>query len=117
MFELEEETFSGQDVIIITSEIDVIGLDANRVPGQISVLTGEFSPCGRCNQEVQDYSFQAARLELFPGDRLVAFDVYLRIRDLPILYLPLLVVPLGPPDRQPQLSITAGDELNRAEVF
>lgn len=117
LFELDDETFRGQDVIIITSEIDVIGADAKRTPGQISVLTGQFSPCSRCGQVVEDYSFKAGRLELFPGDRLVAFDVYVRIRDVPVFYLPLLVVPLGPADRQPQLSISAGTANTRAEIF
>ena len=117
VFELGSETFAGQDVLIITNEIDVLGLDASRVPGQISVITGEFSPCSRCGQKVEDYSFKAARLELFPGDRLVAFDVQIRIKDFPILYLPLLVVPLGPPDRQPQLTLTTGTDASRAEVF
>lgn len=117
VFELDSETFQGQDVLIITNEIDVLGVDANRVPGQISVLTGEFSPCSRCGQKVEDYSFKAERLELFPGDRLVAFDVQIRIKDFPIFYLPLLVVPLGPPDRQPQLTLNAGTESSRAEVF
>lgn len=117
VFELEDETFVGKDVLIITDEIDVIGVDANRVPGQISVVSGEFSPCSRCGQTVQDYSFRAGHLELYPGDRLVAFDVDILFRGIPLLFLPLLVVPLGPPDRQPQLTINAGTETTRAEVF
>ena len=117
IFNLENETFRGADVLIITEAIDVIGVDANRVPGQISVLTGRFSPCSRCEQRVQDYGFRAGSLELFPGDRLVAFDVTMLIRGVPILYFPIFIVPLGPPERQPRLSITSGTATERAEVF
>jgi hypothetical protein len=114
--ELDDETFSGRDVLIVTEAIDVIGVDARRVPGQIDVLSGRFSPCSRCEQRVQDYGFRAARLELYPGDRLVAFDVTVLIRDLPVFFVPLLVVPLAPPDRQPSLSITSGSATTRAEI-
>ena len=54
---MEDQTFSGQDVLIVTEAIDVLGVDASRVPGQIDVLSGRFSPCSRCNQKVQDYGF------------------------------------------------------------
>ena len=117
VIELEDQTFSGKDVLIVTEAIDVLGVDASRVPGQIDVLSGRFSPCSRCNQSVQDYGFRAARLELYPGDRLVAFEVTVVIRELPVLLLPILVIPLAPPDRQPRLSITQGSVTARANVF
>ncbi len=114
--ELDDETFQGQDVLIVTEAIDVLGVDATRVPGQISVVTGRFSPCARCDQETEDYGFRAKRLELYPGDRLVAFEVTVVVRDLPVFLLPILVVPLAPPDRQPRLSIQQGSAGERAEV-
>ena len=116
IIELEDNTFSGNDVLIVTDAIDVLGVDATRVPGQISVVSGSFSPCRRCGQEVEDYGFNARRLELYPGDRLVAFDVNILIRERESFWLPVLVVPLGPPNRQPKLAITQGTESERAEV-
>ena len=115
-YSLEDETFRGEDVLIVTEALDVVGADANRVPGQISVVTGRFSPCSRCEQQVEDYGFRAERLELFPGDRLVAFQVQVLIKGVPVFFLPLLVLPLGPPDRQPNFSIESGDLNERAEV-
>lgn len=114
---LDNESFTGKDVLIVTEAIDVIGIDAERVPGQIDVLSGRFSPCSRCDQQVQDFGFRAQRLELYPGDRLVAFEVTVVIREVPVFFLPLLVVPLAPPDRQPQLTIQQGTESERANVF
>ena len=113
---LEDETFRGHDVLIVTDAIDVIGDDASRVPGQISILAGRFSPCSRCAQDTEDYGFRAQRLELFPGDRLVAFEATLLIRGLPTLFFPILVVPLSPPERQPRLSVTTGTSFERALV-
>ncbi|MEX2536171.1 MAG: hypothetical protein WD273_11305 [Trueperaceae bacterium] len=116
VIELEQESLTGRDVLIVTEAIDVVGAQASRTPGQINVSSGSFSPCRRCGQEVEDYGFRAERIELYPGDRLVAFDVTVLIRDRPLLMLPLLVVPLARPDRQPRLSLTQGSASERAEV-
>jgi hypothetical protein len=117
VFNLSDETFTGRDVLITTEQIDVIGVDADRIPGQISIQTGRFSPCTRCNQQIEDYGFRANRLMLYPGDRLVAYEVNLVIRDAPVLFFPILVVPLAAPDRQPKLSIKRGTASQRAEIF
>lgn len=113
---IDAETFRGSDVLVVTGAIDVIGDSATRIPGQISVLGGRFSPCSRCDQEVEDYGFRAQRIELYPGDRLIAFEADVLIRGRPIFRVPLLVIPLAPPDRQPRLSITRGTATERAEV-
>ncbi len=114
--DLSSEEFSVRDVLIVTEAIDVIGLDAVRSPGQIDVLSGAFSPCSRCNQAVDDYGFKAERLLLYPGDRLVAYDVTVLIREAPALLLPVLVIPLGPSDKQPRFSITQGTATERTEL-
>ncbi len=114
--EIEAETLVGRNVFIFTEAIDVKGATASRVPGQIDILSGRFSPCSRCNQEVEDYSFRAAKLQLYPGDRLIAFEVTVLVRELPVMWLPVLVVPLGPPERQPRLSIRQGTATTRAEI-
>lgn len=114
--ELDDEVLRGQIVLIFTEAIDVRGVQATRVPGLIDVTGGAFSPCSRCEQEVHDYGFRAGRLQLYPGDRLIAYDVTVLIRDVPVFFLPVMIVPLGPPERQPQLSIRRGTALTRAEV-
>ncbi len=116
VIDLAGESFQARDVIISTSALDVKGDSASRVPGQISLLSGHFSPCSRCDQTVEDYGFDASRIELYPGDRLVAYGVTVLLRDRPLFKLPLLVLPLAPPNRQPLLSITAGTATTRAEV-
>ncbi len=113
---LADETFSARDVLVITGALDVLGSAAWRVPGQISFVDGAFSPCSRCGQEVEDYGFRAERLELYPGDRLIAYRVTMLVRGQDFLYLPLMVVPLARPDRQPQLVIRQGTETERAQV-
>ncbi|MEJ2288297.1 MAG: hypothetical protein P8Y02_06535, partial [Deinococcales bacterium] len=116
VIDLKGESFQAKDVIISTSALDVTGDSASRVPGQISVLSGHFSPCSRCDQSIEDYGFDASRIELYPGDRLVAYGVTVLLRNRPLFELPLLVVPLAPPNRQPLLSITTGTATTRAEV-
>ena len=114
--ELDDDVVRGRDVLIFTEAIDVRGMEATRVPGQVDILSGSFSPCSRCGQEVEDYGFRAQRLQLYPGDRLIAFEVTLLIREVPVMMLPVLVIPLGPPERQPRLAISQGTETERAEV-
>lgn len=113
---LDDEAFQGQDVLILTGEVDVLGADVTRIPGRIDVVSGAFSPCERCSQRVQDYGFRARRLQLYPGDRLIAFDVTVLIREEPVFYLPLLILPLGPEERRPRFAVSAGTEDKRAEV-
>jgi len=113
---LDQESFSARDVLVITGALDVLGSQAWRVPGQISFLDGSFSPCSRCGHEVEDYGFRAERLELYPGDRLIAYRVTMLIRGVELLYLPVMVVPLAQPDRQPQLVIEQGTDTERARV-
>ncbi len=118
--DLSTQEFTAQDVFIFTAPIDIQGVSAERLPGQVNITSGAFSPCSRCNQERQDYSFRAERMRLYPGDRLVAFDVSVLVREAPVLFLPLLVIPLGPQERQPRFSISQGTGLvsndNGAEV-
>ncbi len=113
---LRDERISGRDVLIVTTDIDVWGDVATRLPGQVDALSGRFSPCSRCDQDPWDYGFQAERLRVYPGDRLVAENVTILIRDAPVATLPLLVLPLADADRQPRLRIESGDAERRAEV-
>lgn len=117
VFELDSNVFRGNDVFVFTEAMDIVGTTINRVPGQIDVETGYFSPCSRCDQEIDDYGFNANNIELYPGDRLVAFDVVVLIKDLPVFYLPLVVFPLGPKNRRPNLTIKTATETNQANIF
>ena len=105
-----------RDVFIFTEPIDIGGVAATRQPGQIDISAAQFSPCSRCRSEVQDYRFSAERMNFYPGDRLVAFNVTVYLRDLPSFFLPLMVVPLGPQDRRPRFNLTRGSLSERAEV-
>jgi len=116
IIDLSRESLQVEDVLIVTEAIDVRGDEASRVPGLIRVAMGEFSLCSRCGQEVEDYGFTAARLELYPGDRLVAFDVTVLIRGRPFLNLPLMVLPMAPADRQPRLEYRTGTATERALI-
>jgi hypothetical protein len=108
--DLDKDTLDGGDVIIVTSEIDVIGVDAQRVPGQLEVSQGYFSPCGRCGRTPNDYGFRAQYLTLYPGDRLIARNVTVLIADEPVMFLPIVVLFLGDPARQPRFSFTTGGD-------
>ncbi|MEM7737960.1 MAG: hypothetical protein AAF267_19445 [Deinococcota bacterium] len=114
--DLRDNAFTTRDVVITTSALDLSGLEATRFPGQINIGRGYFSPCSRCGQDRNDYGFRATRLQLYPGDRLIAYNVVVEIRDLPAFFLPLMVIPLGPAERQPRLSLVAATENDRAEV-
>lgn len=104
--DLADESLAGEDVLVVTSEIDVSGVSVERLPGQIDVDNGYFSPCGRCNQNPNDYAFRAERLTIYPGDRLIGRNVTLLLADEPVLFLPIVVIFLNDPSRQPRFSFT-----------
>lgn len=116
LIHIDDERFIGDDVLIVTGEIDVTGDTASRVPGQIQVAMGEFSPCARCGQEVNDYGFRGERVDIYPGDRIVAHRATIFIRNMPIVTVPLLVLPIGPPDRIPRFHYERGTATERAEI-
>ncbi len=116
LLDLDSGELGFGDVFIFTEPLDISGVAATRLPGQIDVSGAAFSPCSRCRQEVQDYRFQAERMNLYPGDRLVAFNVTVYLRDLPSFFLPLMVIPLGPKERRPRFALQRGSEDERAEV-
>lgn len=116
VIDLRQESFSGDDVLIVTATIDVKGDRASRVPGLIRVAMGQFSPCTRCGQELEDYGFEADSLEIYPGDRLVAYDVTVLIRGAAVMTLPLMVLPIGPQERQPRFEYVTGTATERARI-
>lgn len=116
LLDVSSEELNVRDVVIFTEPIDIQGVQATRMPGQIDITSGAFSPCSRCDQGVQDYRFRADRLTLYPGDRLIAYGVTVFLRELPSLYLPVMVVPLGPEERRPRFSVSQGTETTRAEA-
>lgn len=107
--ELRGGRLDGDDMVVIADDVYVVGEGARRVEGRISVMAGRLAPCARCGQEVEDYAFAARRIELLPGDRLVAWGVVVTIRDVPVFAFPLLVLPLADEARSPRLEIASGD--------
>ncbi len=116
LLDLSTGELNFQNVFIFTEPLDIEGVSATRQPGQIDISAAQFSPCSRCQSEVQDYRFSAERMNFYPGDRLVAFNVTVYLRDLPSFFLPLMVVPLGPQDRRPRFELKRGSETERAEI-
>ena len=116
ILDLSSGELNFRDVFIFTKPLDIEGISATRQPGQIDVSAALFSPCSRCQRGVQDYRFSAERMNFYPGDRLVAFNVTVYLRDLPSFFLPLMVVPLGPQDRRPRFNLTRGSLTERASV-
>ncbi len=104
-----DNSLEGVDVLIATTDIDVVGISVERLPGQLEVKSGYFSPCSRCGKVGDAYGFKAGSLTLFPGDRLIARDVTILVAGEPIMYLPIMVVLLSEPSRQPRWVFRIGD--------
>jgi len=102
---LASEDLAGEDVIVTTTQLEIRGEDVERVPGQLKVQNGYFTLCARCGRTPNDYAFRASRVLLYPGDRLVAYDATLLLADAPVLYLPVIVLLLNEPERQPKFEI------------
>ena len=114
--DLETQGIQGEDVLISTKEIDVIGVSAERVPGQLDVVDGYFSPCARCGRTPNDYGFRAESLTLYPGDRLIGRNVTILIADEPVMFLPIVVLLLNDPSRQPRLALNTNDPIDGTTI-
>lgn len=93
--DLSIEGVEGEDVFITTQNILVKGEVVQRIPGQIGVQGGYFTPCARCGRTPNDYAFSASTMWIYPGNRIVAYDVKILIADTPVFYLPALVFMLN----------------------
>ncbi|GAA4008303.1 hypothetical protein GCM10022631_20440 [Deinococcus rubellus] len=103
---LGNQAVSGEDVIISDADLEIRGEAVERVPGQLSAQNSYFTPCAKCGRTPNDYAFKAKRLLLYPGDRLIGYQVTLLLAGVPVLYLPIVALPLNEPSRQPKLSYT-----------
>ncbi len=101
--ELGDEQVTGQDVLISDADLEIRGQQVERIPGQLQATGGYFTTCARCGRTPNDYAFRAERLIVYPGDRLVAYRAQLLLADVPVLFLPVVVIPLNDPERQPRL--------------
>ena len=110
--DLESQGLQGADVFIATQDIDIIGIACQRLPGQLEIQDGYFSPCARCGKEQDAYGFKANEITLYPGDRLIARNVTILAGGVPVFYLPIVVIFLNDPSRQPRLDLnqTSGSD-------
>ncbi len=96
----------GNDVFISSGSLEIRGASAEQLPGQIQISGGFFTPCGRCGQTPDDYAFQADRITLYPGNRLIGYDTTVLLAGQPVAYLPVVVLLLNNPARQPKLTLS-----------
>ncbi|MFC3832033.1 MULTISPECIES: hypothetical protein [Deinococcus] len=108
--DLGAEQVSGEDVLMSDADLEIRGAEIERIPGQLRATGGYFTTCARCGRTPNDYAFRSKRLIMYPGDRLVAYEAQLLIADAPVLYLPVVVIPLNDAERQPRLLIGQGAE-------
>jgi hypothetical protein len=107
--DLAGEQLTGEDVLISDGDIEIRGGQVERIPGQLRATGGYFTPCAKCGRTPNDYAFRAERLIVYPGDRLIAYRAQLLLADYPVLYLPVVVIPLNDQERQPRLTIGTGE--------
>ncbi|WP_338014438.1 hypothetical protein [Deinococcus cavernae] len=107
--DLGSEALTGQDVLISDADLEIRGAAVERVPGQLRAQGGYFTPCAKCGRTPNDYAFRAQQLVVYPGDRLIAYRAQLLIAERPVLYLPVVVLPLNDQARQPRLAVGRGD--------
>ncbi|WP_293909308.1 hypothetical protein [Deinococcus sp.] len=101
---LGNQAVTGEDVIISDADIEIRGQAIERVPGRLTATNSYATPCAKCGRTPDDYAFRAKRLLLYPGDRLIGYQATLLLAGAPVLYLPVIALPLNEPSRQPRVS-------------
>jgi len=104
-----DDSFEAISVKIQSGQFDLTGPLCQRAAGQILLTEGYLTPCARCGQAVDDYGFRAKEVLLYPGDRIIAREVWVLVRGQPVLYLPVLLLHLS--ERRPRLEIGQDETL------
>ena len=94
-----DESFEAIEVKIESGDFYLTGPICQRAAGQILLQQGYLTPCQKCNQQKPDYAFRASEVLLYPGDRIIARNVWVMIREERVFYLPVLLLYLN--DRKP----------------
>ena len=100
---LEDEALVALKVTLKDREIEFRAPTACRNRGQFLLDEGYFSPCLACGQDPPDYAFFARKVVIYPGDRIVAHDVWVELGGRREVFLPLLVLHTGP--RRPRVAL------------
>jgi len=100
---LQDESMDALTVHMQSGRVDLWGPEATRVLGQIMLRNGRFTPCARCGQDPYDYCFDADKVVLYPGDRLIAYGVTVHISGKDAFHLPLLMLHFS--KRRPRLQV------------
>lgn len=104
-----DDSFEAMSVKIQSGQFDLTGPLCQRAAGQILLSEGYLTPCARCGQAVDDYGFRAKEVLLYPGDRIIAREVWVLLKGQPVLYLPVLLLHLS--ERRPRLELGQDDTL------
>ncbi len=104
---LDDESLLAVEVKLRSGRIEFRAPRACRALGQIRLDLAIFSPCYGCGQNPLDYAFSARKVVVYPGDRVVAYDVWVEIGGKRAFHLPLLLLYTGP--RRPRLEVGTSD--------
>ncbi len=104
---LDDESLLAVEVRMRSGRIEFRAPKACRALGQVRLDLALFSPCYGCGQNPLDYAFYARKVVVYPGDRIVAYDVWVEIGGRRAFRLPLLLLHTGP--RRPRLEVGTND--------
>ncbi len=99
-YDLEEDTavlIESEGVIISDQSQDPVYVQSPELsynPDQIKMVKGEFTAC---DVDQPHYHLQASKMTIYPGDKIIAYNVVLWEFNgrIPIMYLPIVVYSLG----------------------
>ncbi len=103
VLDLEDEALIAVEIRLQDQALEFRAPSACKSEGQIKLKASYFSPCLPCGQDPPDYAFFARKVVIYPGDRVVAYGVWIEVAGKRELYLPLLVLHTGP--RRPRLAL------------
>jgi len=108
---LDDEALIAIKVRLESQDLVFLSPKVCKNEGQIRLEQSFFSPCLACGQDPPDYAFRAREVTLYPGDRVVAEDVWVEIEGERVFYLPLWVYFTGPRRPKLRLGVSEADGL------
>jgi LPS-assembly protein len=111
VYDFEKKTAEIKEIFFEDEPFYVSAEKAQRVSGERYELDQAcFTTCGPLDQPRKffDYKIKAKTVELYPGDKIVAKNVFFQVGDVPVLYLPYYMQPAK--DKLPRVTIIPGSD-------
>lgn len=111
IYDFENKTAEIKRVFLESEPFYVSGKTAEKISDKEYELNDAcFTTCGPLDEESEflDYEISASQVELYPGEKVVARDIFLKVGGVPVFWFPYYMQPAK--DKLPRVTLSPGSD-------